>query len=342
MTAERDRAATDDRTAEWEQSEVALLAAAVSRAPSVHNTQPWRLELRGRTASILERADISLPRHDLIGRDRLISCGAALTNLRLAVRRLGWSEHWRQFPDPARPDEVGRVSAGIPLYPDETDLAAYRAIRDRASHRARFGPEPVPDGLVRRLVTPRELPGVVVQVVHGHGATGELAHVLHHAALILRDDLAYQRELAAWTAHGGDDGLPRRGGSNTLPWAGLVDRGTAVPDERVLAERLACETHLLVSTIGDGRSDHLHAGMALERVWLTATAAGLGASAVTQPLHVPEVRAGLIERLDLAGYPQALLRVGMPTGVPAPTPRRALADLVTRPRHDADHEEAPR
>ncbi|MCG8917488.1 nitroreductase family protein [Actinokineospora sp. PR83] len=316
---------------EWNQSETAVLAAAVSRAPSVHNTQPWRLELRGREASILERTDISLPRHDLLGRDRLISCGAALTNLRLAVRRLGWSEHWQQFPDSGRPNEIGRVCADVPLAPDDNDLSAYRAIRDRASHRARFGPEPVPGALVRRLVTPHDLPGVAVQVVHSPTATTGLAHVLHHAALIFRHDRAYQRELAAWTAHGDGDGLLERGGRGTLPWTGLVTGDTAVPDEHVLAERLATETHLLVITVGDGRSDHLHAGMALEQVWLAATAAGLGASVITQPLHLPEVRAGLIERLDLAGYPQALLRVGMPTEVPEHSPRRSFADLLHPP-----------
>jgi hypothetical protein len=63
-------------------------------------------------------------------------------------------------------------------------------------------------------------------------------------------------------------------------------------------------------------------------MWLAATAAGLAASVLTQPLHLHEVRAGLIEAMDLPGYPQAILRVGLPSGEVPPTPRRPLTDVI--------------
>ncbi|WP_408607112.1 Acg family FMN-binding oxidoreductase [Actinokineospora bangkokensis] len=296
----------------------------------MHNTQPWRLWLRGRDASVLERVDVRLPRHDPVGRDRLISCGAAVANLRLAVRRLGWSERVVQFPDPAHPAEVARVVAGVALSPDEAELALYRAIRDRASHRAPFGVGTVAEAVVHRLTAPTALAGVRVSVVRLHECD-QVARSFHHAALVHRADSAYQRELAAWGARGGDDGVVEPGASAALPWAGLVRRRTAVPDERVLSERLADEVVLVVSTVGDGRSDHLHAGMAMERVWLTATALGLAASVVTQPLHLPEVRRDLVEGLGLDGYPQVLLRVGYPGVVPERSPRRSFTDLLASP-----------
>ncbi|GAA3044237.1 hypothetical protein [Actinokineospora globicatena] len=49
---------------------------------------------------------------------------------------------------------------------------------------------------------------------------------------------------------------------------------------------------------------------------------------LTQPLHVPEARAGLVERLERPGYPQGLLRVGYPAREFGPTPRRPFADVV--------------
>ncbi|GAA3044210.1 Acg family FMN-binding oxidoreductase [Actinokineospora globicatena] len=301
----------------WTGDEVAVLAAVLAAAPSVHNSQPWSLRLAGRTATVFERAEVSLPQHDPTGRDRLISCGAAVANLRLAVRELGWTAPWRQFPDAAAPGAVARVEAGERSAPTETETAEYRAIARRRSHRGPFADKPVAPALLRTLLDTAadvRVPGVVAHTLGGDDHT-HLARVLSHSALVLRDDRAYQRELAAWR---GAAGIATGDASWSLPWAGLVDRATPVPDDAVLAERLAGESYLLVGTTGDGRGDHLRAGMLTQRLALAAVAAGLACSIMTQPLHVPEARAGLIERLRLAGYPQVLLRLGYAARPPRP------------------------
>ncbi|WP_018686829.1 Acg family FMN-binding oxidoreductase [Actinokineospora enzanensis] len=313
------------RVDEWTEGELAVITAAVSRAPSVHNTQPWLLRPACRSMALLERADIALPRHDPLGRDRLISCGAALTNLRLAVRQLGWAEQWAQFPDPARPDVVAAVAVLDRAEPTIAELAAYRSIRARRSHRGPFTPDRVPADLLSVVAHASDVPGVYIRTVR-EPELPELARVLVHSAAVHRHDRAYQRELAAWTTPGtrtgSGDGLVRAAGHRSLPWAGLVDRHTPLPDREVLACRLATESQLLITTLGDGHGDHLRAGMALERVWLAAVAEGLACSVLTQPLHVTESRAGLIERLELACYPQALLRVGHPAEIVPASPRR--------------------
>src|SRR5690349_11700136 len=95
----------------WSSSEVGVLARAVSHAPSVHGTHPWTLEALADSAELYERFDAVLPHHDPGGRDRAISCGAAVTNLELAVRALGWDAEVTLFPDSARPDLVARIRA---------------------------------------------------------------------------------------------------------------------------------------------------------------------------------------------------------------------------------------
>ncbi|WP_436498385.1 Acg family FMN-binding oxidoreductase [Actinokineospora sp. HUAS TT18] len=318
---------------EWTQGEIALMAAAVSRAPSVHNTQPWVLEARGRTAALYERFDIRLPRHDPAGRDRLISCGAALTNLRLAVRRLGWSARWGQFGNPLRPDEVARVTATDRGTPTPWDMALFHAISARRSHRGRFaGPASAQD--VAALKHSSTTPGLSAHVVAAT-EVGAIASRLRYAASVLQGDRAYLRELAAWTAELPlPDGIPLANlPAGALPWTGLVNAATHIPDDDTLAARLGEESLLVLITVGDGRSDHLHAGMALQEIWLAATTRGLAASVLTQPLHLHEVRAGLIEAMELPGYPQAILRVGMPADVVPPTPRRPLGEVIRSKGH---------
>ncbi len=68
----------------------------------------------------------------------------------------------------------------------------------------------------------------------------------------------------------------------------------------------------------------------MQRVLLTATAAGLDASFISQPVEVPAVRAELRRLLGGGLWPQIVLRVGRGTPVPW-TPRRSLADVLLEP-----------
>lgn len=301
----------------WTVGEKNLIATAAFRAPSVHNTLPWVLDLSddARVAELFERVDRGLPRHDPLGRDRLISCGAATEHVRLAIRVLGWTPELTLFPDPARPDLVARFRVTGRAEPSEVDAEAHAAITARRSHRGPFAQAPVPAATVHELTAANHTDGTALRPVRGPEEALVLAGLLNHTALVLRGDHAYQRELSAWTAAVRDP-LPGAGVSAstrrtaTLPWAGLVRRTTAVPDAETLATRLSRECLLLVETPDDGPRDHVLAGIAAESVWLAAVGAGLVGALLTQPFQLSEVRAGLVEALSLNGFPQLLLRFG--------------------------------
>jgi len=78
-------------------------------APSVHNTQPWRFAVRRREISLYAGPDRRLAVVDPVGREMLISCGAALFNIRLALRYLGWVPDTMVMPDPGRPMLVAPI-----------------------------------------------------------------------------------------------------------------------------------------------------------------------------------------------------------------------------------------
>ena len=260
----------------WTIGEKHLVAAAATQAPSVHNTAPWVLEFKddGHQVLVYERLDRALPRHDPLGRDRLISCGAAIEHVRLAMRVLGWTPKLALFPNPVRPDQVARVTATGRRGPSDTELASYRAITGRRSYRKPFAARPTDDE-IRGLLGTHGVTGVGLRPVTGGDGATVLAKLLHHTALVLRADHAYQRELSVWTAPVRDP-LPGAGVSaatrrvTTLPWAGLVRRTTAVPDIATLADRLRGELLVVVETPDDGPRDQVRAGMAAEAVWLAA------------------------------------------------------------------------
>ncbi|MEU0465208.1 hypothetical protein ABZ215_14480 [Amycolatopsis sp. NPDC006131] len=298
----------------WSQVEVGALARAASCAPSVHNSQPWVLEVAGDVLGLYERFDVSLPRHDPTGQDRVLSCGTALTNLDLAVRVLGWRPEVELLPSATRPDLVAEIGVADRRDALPAEIDHYSAIFQRSSYRSPFALHHVPPRVLRLLGDAAAGPGTEARLVQSRTEAAPLAQLLTHAGGVLRADRAYQRELTAWSA--GFRHRPSK--ETTLPWSGLVRADTHLPDTVTLTERIAAESLLIVLTADDTRRDHLQAGAALERAWLAAIAAGLVGSVLTQPLHLPEVRAGLIEKLDLPGYPQAILRIGYPvTATPA-------------------------
>lgn len=307
-------AASADMPPTWAPGERGLLRVVAELAPSVHNTLPWRLAYAEgtRTVSLHERADRALPHHDRRGRDRMLSCGAALTNILLGLRVLAWEPEVRLLPARGRPDEVARIVVRDRREPTDEEVARFVAVSYRRSHRAPFQETPVEAATVRRLAA-HGVAGVAVRRLNGRHEADALAKLLCHTASVLRLDLAYQRELTAWTAADERPGagvavLPRR--DTALPWAGPLRRSTAVPDPATLADGLARECLLVLETQDDGPLDHLRAGMALEEMWLTACCERLACAVLTQPLQVPEVRSGLVEALSLNGFPQVICRLG--------------------------------
>jgi hypothetical protein len=75
------------------------------------------------------------------------------------------------------------------------------------------------------------------------------------------------------------------------------------------------------------------AGQALQRALLTATAAGLQASYLNQPVQVDDLRTRVAELLDGHGFPQVALRLGYPSdGVPPAAPRRPVDAVIEVPQ----------
>jgi nitroreductase len=89
----------------------------------------------------------------------------------------------------------------------------------------------------------------------------------------------------------------------------------------------------LVAVLGTRADDveaWLAAGQGVGRLLLAATAHGVTASPMTQPLEIPDTRRRLVSQLGLVGHAQMILRLGYGAEEPPPrTPRRPVADILT-------------
>src|SRR3954453_4678101 len=82
------------------------------RAPSIHNTHPGRFHFDAGTFKLRADTRRGLSASDPAGRELAITCGAALFNLRVAVRKLGYTPTVSLLPDQRDPRLLARVEVG--------------------------------------------------------------------------------------------------------------------------------------------------------------------------------------------------------------------------------------
>ncbi len=313
---------------------IAALVARAARAPSVHNTQPWRFRA---TPQWLElRADHArdLPRTDPARREELISCGAALYGLRLAIREIGYRPAVRLLPDPARPGLLAlvRLGAAAPATADELRLLA--ALPRRHTHRGAFSSVPVPASLLAGLQRDAAAEGAALVTIAEPARYQQLADLVAAADQAQHRDVAIRRELRRWTRPRGSparDGVPgyafprqRQPAAGHLAQRDFdLGRGLGMLDGR----RARPAATAVLITAADDPADWLRAGQALHRLLLRAASHWVFASLHTQPLESQGFRDEIQLRLALPGIPQMLLQLGH-LHTAAATARRQAADIL--------------
>jgi nitroreductase len=312
---------------------VGYLLATAARAPSVHNTQPWRFRV-GEYAIELYADQRRKLRVDPVGREMLISCGAALFGLRLAVRSLGYQPIVELLPDPARLQLLARVSFGAaePLTSRERQLLA--ALPHRHTHRGPFAPGPLPAGLVAGLQHDALSEGATLVLVDRPLAYQQLAGILSAAGRKQDLDPLAREEVRRWSRGAADparDGIP----AHALPAAASRRAGRLPQRDFDLGRGLGLlddggpppAVTAVLLTRSDGRADWLRAGQALHRLLAHAASNWVFASLHTQPLEAAAIRALIRDRLALPGAPQMLLQLGLAHTAHA-TARRPPDNLI--------------
>jgi hypothetical protein len=306
------------------------------RAPSVHNTQPWRWRLGGDVIDLFADVGRQLPVTDPDGRDLTISCGAALHHLVVALGHAGHDACVRRMPDPQDNTHLATITISDEP-PDPAAARLFGAIARRHTELHRMRCQPVPVALQAALVDAARR--FDVRMVRANGVREAFNNAFAAAA---------EREL--WTnghttalhisgprtgsRHGGRDSRvvgPRPGLTGMSDSRGFGYSELELPGPP-LGYRLPDDgaEFFLLATREDRTQDRLRAGQALSSVLLTATQAGLATTPLSRGLEMGTHHLAVGE----TATPQIFVRVGWPTvraSGQSPSVRRDLATVLMRP-----------
>jgi hypothetical protein len=300
-------------------------------APSHRNAQPWKWVAEGDHLDLYADRTRQLTEHDPLGRQVVISCGAALEHLLIAMRHFGYAGEVQLLPASHDSDWIARVQLGEPCIPTGEDHLLFDAIPKRHTNRHIFETRELPAKLLEMLHEETINSGAWMHIVDSSTARTELMDLIAQGDEMQGHDRALRDEVADWMRPNDttcNDGIPGYAmslghlASYTVPLATRwFDRGVQESHKDWL---LAGSAPVLVvlGTESDLPRAWIATGRALSRILLHASAAGVAASFFNQPIEVSALWPQLRTVIHRTGFPQLIFRLGYPTAPAQPTPRR--------------------
>lgn len=304
------------------------------RAPSLHNSQPWRWVVDGSTVMLYLDQDRVLHATDHTGAEALLGCGAVLDHFRVAMAAAGWVAHVERFPNPNNRMHLASIDFTPMDYVTDGHRALADAILRRRTDRLPFGPprnwESVSVALERAVTSDAvRLDEIPDDLRH------ELAQASHITESLRVYDSAYQSELDWWTGlFESSEGIPHSSlVSPTESDRVEISRHFPVTPNSERRPQLGRDRAklLVLSTYDTDRTSVLECGEMLSAVLLEATVAGLATCTLTNITELWPGRDVVASLIGQTTTPQVIVRVGQAPSLedlPPPTPRRPIDEVL--------------
>jgi hypothetical protein len=299
-------------------------ATVAGRAPSIHNTQPWRMVVDGPVLDVYLEPSRRLPELDPDGHMMLVSCGAAVHYAQVALAADGWQT---EIDRPAGTTDgllarvriIGRAEA------DPVAVRRLAAVDRRRTDRRPVPAEPVPAAALAAIVAAVTDAGLQLHVLRPEQVV-DLAAAVDRAMRAEGTDDRQMAELADWVGGVRTDGtgipgaaIPSQPPQTTVPGRDFGVAGTLPPG----AGHDESARYAVVYGTGDTPMYWLKAGEALAAAWLDAVDQGLTLLPFSAPAEISSTRLMLQRLVSYIGYPYLVVRLGVaPADNPLPhTPR---------------------
>ncbi len=324
---------TDSRISPSIRADYLFMIGQAVRAPSGHNTQPWKFSLFSDHIDILPDFSRALPVVDPDHRELFVSLGCAAENLCIAAAHKGWLGKVSTSTDGIIHVELGQQ--------EDIEAPHFEQIARRQTNRRCYDGSMIPDNALALLrKTPVE-PGIGIHLFQkGTQAFDDIAALVYEGNRQQMGNPAFKAELRQWMRYNRKhqdqtaDGLSYAVfGAPNLPrfMAEFIISHSLDAEMQNKTDRrnIASASHFALFTIRDNRLEHWVAlGRTLQRFLLASTAANIAHAYANQPNEIPELAERMARTLGITGeYPTILIRLGY-AKASAYSLRRSIEGLI--------------
>ncbi len=307
-----------------------------AKAPSGHNTQPWKFKTGDDSISILPDFTRALPVVDADNHALYISLGCALENLVIAANELNYKTVTEFALDESAPRIV------VKLYPaperDKSGLCEY--IGKRQVTRNKYKPEKVPESLLNELFSEAE--GVHVRLFLSEEEIDSLAPYIIEGNSLQFGNKAFVSELLSWLRFSEKEVMTKGDGiwsaSMGLPGTGRIIGSfvmknfvTAASEEKRLRKLIGATAGFALFMVEKNDPVHwIRLGQSFQRFGLISTKNNISHAHLNMPCEELQVREKLIRDFNLGTLtPLLLIRFGYSEPMPYSF-RRNLSGMLER------------
>ena len=311
-----------------------FLVAQAVKAPSGHNTQPWKFRQNESAVEVYPDFDRRLPVVDPDDRELFVSLGCAVENLCLAAQTKG-------YKSAVSVGDKGVITVSLAEEAGVKPSPLFNQIDARQTNRSVYSGEEIALDALKRLQAIRSEDGVSVHYYARQTKQfNDIEQYVFQGNTNQMQNEAFKAELKSWMRFNKKhqdqtlDGLSYAvfGAPNVPRWMAEPIMSMAInakTQNKADREKIASASHLVLFTTRENSwREWVDLGRTLQRFLLTATELGIAHAYLTQPNEQPEIAAEMAKTLDLDGeYPTVLLRIGYGEQQ-AYSKRRAVKDVI--------------
>ena len=310
------------------------IASYASKAPSGHNTQPWKFHITDSTITVLPNLDVALPVFDRNNRELFISLGCAVENLCIAASYFGYTTHIIECSIEAIILELTKNALTI-------EDSLFHQIEKRQTNRNIYNGNKISDGILQQLQSIPKENGIQFYFTEINTPfANTITQYIMKGNEIQMADIAFKNELLSWmrfnkkqveaTHNGlsylvfGNPPLPR---ILARPIVSLFLKPNA--QNKSDRKKIDSSSHFVVcATQRDTIEEWINLGRTLQRFLLKVTEIGISYAFLNQPCEVAALAFDLREKLPVnKEHPTLIMRIGYAKQIPY-SPRKKIETLL--------------
>lgn len=310
------------------------IASYASKAPSGHNTQPWKFHITDGTITVLPNLEVALPVVDRNNRELFISLGCAVENLCIAASYFGYTTHIIECSIEVIILELTKNALTI-------EDSLFHQIEKRQTNRNIYNGNKISDGILQQLQSIPKENGIQFYFTEINTPfANTITQYIMKGNEIQMADIAFKNELLSWmrfnkkqveaTHNGlsylvfGNPPLPR---ILARPIVSLFLKPNA--QNKSDRKKIDSSSHFVVcATQRDTIEEWINLGRTLQRFLLKVTEIGISYAFLNQPCEVAALAFDLREKLPVnKEHPTLIMRIGYAKQIPY-SPRKKIETLL--------------